>query len=154
MSTSSAFPGSRIHSATLLGPACASLHSACCVTCVIPTTSKNIAGNATCLRSLALMGPRCICTSTKTAHAIRPRRSAEFRLRSVLQSLIVLEPAQYLHLRPRSMTSKIGSTDSFTEVLPEDEMKELMIDGVLLAKRAIETTSADPQNKNNLLIQH
>lgn len=51
------------------------------------------------------------------------------------------------------MTSKIGSTDLFTEVLPEDKMKELMIDGVLLAKRAIETTSADPQNKNNLLIQ-
>jgi len=40
-------------------------------------------------------------------------------------------------------------TDSIQEVLPEDKIREMMIDGVRLAKRAIDTTTASPRNRSN-----
>jgi len=42
----------------------------------------------------------------------------------------------------------VGDNESLTEILSGERMKEMMRDGVLLAKRAIETTN--PRNKSNM----
>lgn len=47
-------------------------------------------------------------------------------------------------------TSIIDHIDSIREVLPEDKIREMMLDGILLAKGAIDTRTINQRKKNNM----
>jgi homocysteine S-methyltransferase len=50
------------------------------------------------------------------------------------------------------VTSKNSQDSSITSALPKEKMKEMMIDGVLLAKRAIDATNANSRIRNSVHI--